>query len=87
MTLRIFGGPGGDGSGEWSFDGLRACDRERGLICSVHGDDFTTAGPKREIDWFKEQLEKRYAFKENCRLGQRSGADKEDPEYGCLMDW
>ena len=25
---------------------------ERQHVCSVHGDDFTTAGPKSSLDWF-----------------------------------
>ena len=33
---------------------------QRSLICSVHGDDVTTAGPSDELDWFKKQLEARY---------------------------
>ena len=28
--------------------------KERRLICSVHGDDFTTAGPKVGLDWFEK---------------------------------
>ena len=29
----------------------------RGLACSVHGDDFTSTGPKVELDWLEAQLE------------------------------
>jgi len=29
----------------------------RGLACSVHGDDFTSTGPKVELDWLEGQLE------------------------------
>lgn len=32
---------------------------ERQLISPVHGDDFTTAGPKDSLDWFKAQLERK----------------------------
>ena len=29
---------------------------ERGLTSSVHGDDFTTAGPKKHLDWLKSEM-------------------------------
>ena len=29
----------------------------------MHGDDFTTAGPKVEIDWFERLLEEKYELK------------------------
>ena len=28
----------------------------RGIACSVHGDDFTSTGPKVGLDWFEAQL-------------------------------
>ena len=28
----------------------------RNIVCSVHGDDFTAAGPKPELDWFEAIL-------------------------------
>ena len=34
--------------------------KEAQLISSVHGDDFTTGGPKSEFDWFKRESEKKY---------------------------
>ena len=35
-------------------------DAKRNLATSVHGDDFTSTGPKDELDWLKGQLESRY---------------------------
>ena len=32
----------------------------RGLVCSVHGDDFTTAGPRTALNWFEAEMEKTY---------------------------
>ena len=43
--------------------------KEKSIITSVHGDDFTTAGPKSALDWFKKELEKHYELKEAARLG------------------
>ena len=46
-------------------------------MCSVHGDDFTTAGPKEALDWFKKELEAKYELKEEeleakCELKEGS---------------
>ena len=32
----------------------------RDIACSVHGVDFTAAGPKLELDWFEATLKKSY---------------------------
>ena len=41
----------------------------RTLSCTeVHGDDFTTTGPKLELDWFESELEGKYELKKG-RLG------------------
>ena len=42
---------------------------ERELVCSVHGDEFTTAGPASSLDWFKDTLEGFYELKRGGRLG------------------
>ena len=42
---------------------------ERRLTCSVHGDDFTTGGPKNQLDWFEKALEDHYELKRGGRLG------------------
>ena len=49
----------------------------RGLICSVHGDDFTTAGEARELDWFEDSLEAKYELKRAGRLGPGPNDKKE----------
>ena len=36
---------------------------DRQLAVSVHGDDFTAAGPKCEIDWFERLLEEKCDLK------------------------
>ena len=34
----------------------------RQLVCSVHGDDFTTTGAKNDLDWFAMMLKKAMKF-------------------------
>ena len=41
----------------------------RGIACSVHGDDFTSTGPKVELDWLDAQLKGKYELREGGRLG------------------
>ena len=44
-------------------------DAKRGLALSVHGDDFTTVGPKCELHAFEQALENKYELKKGGRLG------------------
>lgn len=53
----------------------------------MHGDDFTTAGPRDQLDWFKAQPERKYELKENCRLGQRKSVDKEGRILNRMVRW
>ena len=41
----------------------------RGITTSVYGDDFTTAGSKEALDWFKQRMEQKYELVESARLG------------------
>lgn len=52
------------------------CHATRRLICSVHGDDFTTAGPKGQLDWFEAVLEQKYELSKGCRIGPGSEDQK-----------
>ena len=49
----------------------------RGIACSVHGDDFTSTGEKRELDWLEVMLESRYELRKGGRLGPGAGDAKE----------
>ena len=60
---------------------------DRGLMCSVHGDDFTTVGPKKHLDWFKSEFMKRYEFKEAARLGPGPNDDKEGRVLNRVVRW
>ena len=46
---------------------------EKNLFASVHGDDFTTVGPKSSLDWFRQQLELKYELKEAFQTGAEQG--------------
>ena len=41
----------------------------RGLVSSVHGDDFTTVGSKTQLDWFETTLASHYELRKGGRLG------------------
>ena len=49
---------------------------KRSLVCSVHGDDFTTAGAKHDLDWFENELEARYELRRVGRIGPGEHDDK-----------
>ena len=57
----------------------QSCSRRlaAGIASSVHGDDFTTTGPKVELDWFEKQLEGKYELRKGGRLGPGNKDSKE----------
>ena len=60
---------------------------ERRLVTSVHGDDFTTAGPKRQLDWMKGELMKHYELNENYRIGPGPDDGKEAKVLNRIIRW
>ena len=60
---------------------------QRDLLCAVHGDDFTTKGSKRELDWFQAQLEAKYELKSGGRLGPGAADDKEATVLNRVVRW
>ena len=57
------------------------------LVCSVHGDDFTTAGPKSGLDEFVKLLREKYELKEAARLGPAAEDDKEARILNRVVRW
>ena len=51
--------------------------KARNLATSVHGDDFTTVGPKVELDWLEMNLEGKYELRKGGRLGPGKDDAKE----------
>ena len=60
---------------------------DRQLYISVHGDDFTTAGPKVEIDWFERLLEQKYELTKGGRLGPGDSDTKELTVLNRVLRW
>ena len=61
--------------------------RERNLVSSVHGDDFTTAGPKRHLAWFEAELARRYELSKGGRIGPGPTDDKEGLVLNRVIRW
>ena len=59
----------------------------RGIACSVHGDDFTSTGEKRELDWLESMLEARYLFRKDGRLGSGDDDVKELTVLNRILRW
>ena len=53
----------------------------------VHGDNFTTVGSKRDLDWFKQQLEEKYELKGGARLGPGKDDAKEGRVLNRVVQW
>jgi len=60
---------------------------EEFLSCSVHGDDFTTVGPKSSLDKFVAYLKTKYELKEAARLGPGEADDRESRVLNRIVRW
>ena len=52
------------------------CHEQRALTCTVHGDDFTSCGPKHQLDWMEEEVALRYEI----TIGLGSGLASSTPK-------
>jgi hypothetical protein len=59
----------------------------RSLVCRVHGDDFTAAGAKPDLDWFEAKLEASYELRKGGRLGPGKDDDKEGRILNRIVRW
>ena len=59
----------------------------RGVACSVHGDDFTSTGPKQELDWLELKLEAKYELRKGGRLGPGLKDAKELTVLNRILRW
>ena len=53
----------------------------------MHGDDFTAAGPKPELDWFEATFKKSYELSVGGRLGPGPTDGKETIVLGRVIRW
>ena len=53
----------------------------------VHGEDFTAAGPKPELDWLEASLTKPYELNVGGRLGPSPTDDTETIVLGRAIRW
>ena len=60
----------------------------RSLVPSVHGDDFTTAGAKPNLDWFESALEAKYELRKGVIIGPcKDDDDKEGRVLNRFARW
>lgn len=60
---------------------------ERHIATLVHGDDFTSVGSKRQLDWFEDALESKYELKRGGRLGPGPQDSKEITVLNRVLRW
>ena len=53
----------------------------------MHGDDFTAAGPKDELDWFENEMKAKYELTVGGRLGPGAKDDKEVSVLNRIVRW
>ena len=61
--------------------------KTRNIAMSVHGDDFTSAGPKLELDWLEKSLENKYELRKGPRLGPGKDDAKEITVLNRVIRW
>ena len=59
----------------------------RHIAISVHGDDFTATGPKRQLDWFEEMMRKHYELTVGGRLGPGPEDGREATVLNRVIRW
>ena len=59
----------------------------KSIFCSVHGDDFTSAGPADALDWFEAEIGKEYEITVAPRMGPGPGDAKEGRALNRIIQW
>ena len=62
-------------------------DRERDLLCVIHGDDFTILGWQNQLDWFWSQVQIKFEAKHRARLGPAAGDEKQVRILNQIITW
>ena len=55
---------------------------QRGIRCSVHGDDFTSTGARPELDWLEAAIGERYEI----TIQPRMGPGRNDAKEGIILN-
>ena len=59
----------------------------RGIYCSVHGDDFTSSGPKPQLDWMENAIAEKYEISIAPRMGPGMQDAKEGKILNRIIHW
>ena len=54
----------------------------RQLVASEHGDDFTTAGAKSDLDWYEDEIKKKC----ECTIQPRIGPGQNDAKEAIVLN-
>ena len=60
---------------------------ERGIVTSVHGDDFTSSGPATSLDWLEKSIADKYEITVEPRLGPGTADAKEGRVLNRVIRW
>ena len=60
---------------------------DKDIVCSVHGDDFTSCGPKPALDWLEKSIAEKYEITIGPRLGPGAGDAKEGRALNRIVRW
>ena len=60
---------------------------ERGIVVSVHGDDFTCSGSRRNLMWMEAEMKKKYELTVGARLGPGEDDDHEGLVLNRVVRW
>ena len=61
--------------------------KDREVRVVVHGDDFTILGREVQLDWFREEIAKRFEVKFRARLGPGKNDDKAVRLLNRVIEW
>ncbi len=61
--------------------------QQRRIMCSVHGDDFTSSGPADALDWFEEEVGREYELSIGPRIGPGPKDAKEGRALNRVIRW
>ena len=61
--------------------------KAKNIRTSVHGDDFTSCGPKTSLDWLEQAIGEKYEIMVGPRLGPRPNIAKKGRAINRITRW